>query len=269
MGLRGPSEVEVSKVAPCLARAPPASRLGGSRSSLSHREPGSVDRRQRLSWPRAPLQGTPEDRRPAAKPDGTLPGFLLLQRMRSHGSGRRGPRHLPATFRPQRFARSRRFTPRDTVRTSRSGNARGVPPSGTCSSPGIRASFEAVALLPLTPPFSRTARPGGTKLGSRAFFSPESPCRRGPKSATVVSLVTFAPLRRSLPPALDRLFPPRRLRGARAYPRPILPCPSPRGGGFGVLPPADSAFLPLREGAGLCGVSHLPGRTLANPPRSR
>jgi hypothetical protein len=47
--------------------------------------------------------------------DSTLPGFQPLQRIQNRGFGHHGLAE-PATFRPQRFSRSRRLALRDTFR---------------------------------------------------------------------------------------------------------------------------------------------------------
>jgi hypothetical protein len=65
-----------------------------------------------------------------------LLGFVPLQRLRCCGFGYRGCSR-PATFRPQRFPRSRRLTPRNpSPGLFRPGNALGVQPSGLWSSTG-------------------------------------------------------------------------------------------------------------------------------------
>jgi hypothetical protein len=64
--------------------------------------------------------------------------------------GRRCP--TPATVRPQRFSRSRRFPPRHSVPgLFHPGNAPGVSPSGPWSSPGSRTSLEAACSLAVPP----------------------------------------------------------------------------------------------------------------------
>jgi len=129
---------------------------------------------------------------------------------------------LPATFRPRRFSRPRRFTPRNPVRvyfapvTLLGFRLQGLP------TPAVRASLEAGALLPF-----RSPRPAAKREGQPA--APELCSHRsvrtvqGRKPRTAVTLLTLIPLRLSLPPGWDRLFLPRRLRGTRA----LSPTPPP------------------------------------------
>jgi len=93
--------------------------------------------------------------------------------------GRRCP--TPATVRPQRFSRSRRFPPRNPgPGLFHPGNAPGVSPSGPCSSRGA---------APLSRPLlsCRSFRARGrsatrTDRGFRALIPPESPYCERPKT---------------------------------------------------------------------------------------
>jgi len=121
----------------------PASRFGGDPVFPIHsagREPSSAT--VPLVASRSPSGhaggSTPTVARPAT------PSWALgpLQRLRHRGFGRRGLAE-PATFRPQRFSRSRRFTPRDTCPgLFHPGNAPGVPSSGLCAAREAPTSLE-------------------------------------------------------------------------------------------------------------------------------
>jgi len=167
------------------------SALPGSRfrrlPGVPTRSAGSrLSPRPRLSWPRAPLQGSPESRRRSNLSGFALLGFTPLQRFRNRGFGHRGL-CLPATFRPRRFSRPRRFAPRKTSPgLFHPGNAPGVSSSGPCSSPG--------AVLLSKPLLSRrwnTAARCDGDLDLRALLSPESSYRPGPKARTAAALLTF------------------------------------------------------------------------------
>jgi len=101
----------------------------------------------RLSLPRAPLQGTPENRRRPCRPDDTLPGFPPLQRMRSRGSGSRGcskARHLPpSAFRTLSTA----YSPRHRPGLFQPGNAHGVLAFRALLLMGSSTSLEAACSL--------------------------------------------------------------------------------------------------------------------------
>jgi len=96
--------------------------------------------------------------------------FLSLQRFRNRGSASRGPCG-PATLRPQRFSRSRRFSPPGTSPgLFHPGNALGIRPSG---------SFPPEEPVPSRGPFlscrspERPAGEGGPPvLGSRGLLPP-------------------------------------------------------------------------------------------------
>ncbi len=179
MGLRGLPEDRVRKVAPVsVLRSRPAVSAA-FRSSLPHRGPQTVARdlaSLNLARPfRARGRRTDADH---SRPALALLGFSPLQRLRSHGFGPRGPA-TPATFRPQRFSRSRRLTPRNpSPGLFHPGNALGVSPSGPCSTPGGRTSLEAPALLSFRSPAPQS--PSARRLQS--FPLPEGPYRRGPKT---------------------------------------------------------------------------------------
>jgi len=187
---------------PSLATTPPTT----SRAPSGH-EPGDRCR----SWNRSRSRGS-------YRTDPTLPGFHPLQRLRNRGSGPRGLAS-PATFRPQRFARSRRLTPRDTFPgLFHPGNALEVPPSGTCSSPGGRTSLEAVLLSCRSCPFSAPLNAGRTR-GLQSFSLPgESVPRRTEIPLAADSLLALAPLRLSPSPWWGRIALLSSLSGATAKP---------------------------------------------------
>jgi len=90
--------------------------------------------------------------------------------------GRRCP--TPATVRPQRFSRSRRFPPRNPgPGLFHPGNAPGVPPSGPCSSAG-EPYLSRGRLLSCRFFRARGRSATRTDRGSRALIPPESPVLR-------------------------------------------------------------------------------------------
>jgi len=102
----------------------------------------------------------------------------------------------PATVRPQRFSRSRRFSPPETSPgLFHPGNALGISSSGLCSS---RRADSLSGTFPLLP-FAGARRPARAtrpvRLQSLALF--ERPCLPGSCYASVkaVSLLTFEPSR--------------------------------------------------------------------------
>jgi len=125
VGFCGLSEVQTRQVAPLLVRR---SRQAVS-AALRYFRPcrGS----KTVAFDRASLSlARPfrAHRRIDAGPTAgcALPGFGPLQRIRKSGFGHRGP-SKPATFRPQRFARSRRLAPRNSCPgLFHPGNAHGV-----------------------------------------------------------------------------------------------------------------------------------------------
>jgi hypothetical protein len=138
----------------------------------------------------------------------TLLGFPPLQRLRNRGFGHRGPA-MPATFRPRRFSRPRRFTPRNPCPgLFHPGNALGVSPSGFCSAPGIGTCLQALVLS------CRSAPCPHSRSADRERAAPEPCSPRSVRTATVrkpaaaVTLLALVPLRLSPPPAWDRLLDP-------------------------------------------------------------
>jgi len=137
VGFRGFSEVQVRKVAPDLVRRSRSAGSAAFRSSLPYRGSRTVARdhsslnlarpfrarspkdRRRWSLDPPPLARALLDSPPLARRSVSdrlhPPGFLPLQRRQNRGSGLRGFA-APATFRPRRFSRPRRFTPRDSLR---------------------------------------------------------------------------------------------------------------------------------------------------------
>lgn len=91
-----------------------------------------------------PSRVAPPSRSPKKRSGGqlTLLSFHPLQRLRNRGSVGRGPT-TPATVRPQRFTRSRRLAPPETLPgLFHPGNAHGVRPSGLSSSQEARSLSE-------------------------------------------------------------------------------------------------------------------------------
>jgi hypothetical protein len=161
-----------------------------TRSSLPHRGSPTVASDHASHCLARPFRARDRRATPASRPDCTLLGFPPLQRMRSRGFGsRRCP--TPATVRPQRFSRSRRFPPRNPVPgLFHPGNAPGFSPSGPWSSRGA---------VPLSRPLlsCRFLRARGrsatrTDRGSRALIPPESSFCERPK-----------PHRSRCPPGVD------------------------------------------------------------------
>jgi hypothetical protein len=138
MGLRGFPEVRARNVAPYWFGAPgkPFRRRSGIPFRTAGQKPSLST--TPLSTSRAPSGHEPEGRRRSNGTDSTLPGFQPLQRMQRRGFGQRGLAG-PATFRPQRFARSRRLALRGAFRACFIPVAlMGFRSSGPCSSPGGR-----------------------------------------------------------------------------------------------------------------------------------
>jgi len=94
----------------------PAIRFGGVPVFLRPPQTANVSKRSASRSLAPPFRAHPEVRHRSAKTGSALLGFGPLQRMRSRRFGSRGHKAMPATFRPQRFARSRRLAPCDTVR---------------------------------------------------------------------------------------------------------------------------------------------------------
>jgi len=131
----------------------------------------------------------------------------------------------PAAVRPRRFARPRRFPPRDTARVCLTPvTLLGFSSSGPCSARWSAPLVGARALLPLSA-HPRRREADGHLDRLQSFAPTEHPCRPGPKPRSVVALMTSAPLGLSPPPVWNRLVHPLRLRGADTFPRPLLPCP--------------------------------------------
>jgi len=195
-----------------------------------------------LSEPRAPLQGVPLEtsRRPAlphpplnaagcarfptrsrvvtsprgeaARGEGRRPSwaFNSLQRLRNRGSVRRGLCE-PATVRPQRFSRSRRFAPLETCPgLFHPGNAPGIRPSGFSPPAGpslSRGPFLSCRYESRAPVKATGTRSASEVCSLREFVPPAG----GEARATAVTLLAFCSLRLSL-----------------LLPRPRLPGASPR-----------------------------------------
>jgi len=134
----------------------------------------------------------------------TLLGSGPLQRLRSRRSAPRGFT-TPATFRPQRFSRSRRFTPPGTFPgLFHPGNALGVWPSGIPSSRG-----SAPLSRPLLSCRWQRTLPVRTRCTTRLQrvtppVSPHSPTSFWARRRAD-SLLAFSPLGLSLPPPQNRL----------------------------------------------------------------
>lgn len=186
---------------------------------------------------------------------------LAAHEPRSCDPGRRCP--TPATVRPQRFSRSRRFPPRNPVPgLFHPGNAPGVSPSGLCSSAG-EPYLSRGRLLSCRSLRARGRSATRTDRGSRALIPPESPFCDRPK-----------PRRSRCPPGVDpsKAFPSSGASRNRCpacvfsrtrarVPR-ILPCTSPAGlapdtAVLRSIGPPEFLASPSCEGASLPGVSHL------------
>jgi len=134
----------------------------------------------------------------------TLLSFLPLQRLRSRGSVAHGPT-TPATVRPQRFARSRRFSPPETLRayfipvTLMGFDLQGFFPRKKHGSFRSRSSLAVPT----------RARPVKVSAGKRLqrFDLSASPYRRQVVEACPAAdaLLAFCPLGLSIPPPWDRL----------------------------------------------------------------
>ena len=187
--------------------------------------------------------------------------------------GRRCP--TPATVRPQRFSRSRRFPPRNSVPgLFHPGNAPGVSPSGLCSSRGAAPLSRPPALLP----FDSRARPVSYAHGSRlqSLDPPgESGSAKGRNPFAAVALLASSPLRLSRAPARRGTGVPQALL-ALTSPRPPHPpvhftsraCA--RHGCASEYCPAGVLGVSLSRGRRPSwGFSPLPDRILANPSGCR
>jgi len=147
---------------------------------------------------------------------------------------------MPATFRPRRFARPRRLTPRDPFRvyftpvTLLGFRLQGLAPHGKCE-PLSRPVLSSFGRPSPDPQLSSPAR--DARLQSLGL--PVRPYRGGRNPIAVVPLVTFAPLRLSAPQA-----------GGRICDRHVRPCgPRFRPGPPPSLRPAtaaDPTHAPLR-----------------------
>jgi hypothetical protein len=136
VGLRGFPEDRGRKVAPYWFGAPgkPFRRRSGLPFRTAGQGPSPLT--SPLTTSHAPSGREPKGRRRTYRTDSTLPGFQPLQRMQRRGFGPRGLA-TPATFRPQRFARSRRLALRGTFRACFIPVAlMGFESSGLCTSPG-------------------------------------------------------------------------------------------------------------------------------------
>jgi hypothetical protein len=170
-----------------------------------------------------PGRRTPEERRRPLSAGSTLPRLLPLQRMKGRGFGLRGLA-TPATFRPRRFARPRRLTPRDPARAYLIPvTLLGFRLQGLAPHRGARTSLEARLLSCRSPP-GRLRRPPGAR--SSELSSPRRVrAADDRKSPAADALLAFSPLGPSLPPRGNRVFPqPCALADARQR---ILPAPPP------------------------------------------
>jgi hypothetical protein len=153
----------------------------------------------------------------------TLTSFVPLQRMQNSGFGQRGLAE-PATFRPQRFTRSRRFTPRDSFRvyfapvTLLGFHLQGIAPAGKPAPLTRPAALLSFASL-------RQERPGRETFDFRALLLPESSSCHGPKT----------PDRRCPPGVLPSKALPAS-RGGCGFPPPPPLHFTLAGGRFGVFP---------------------------------
>lgn len=152
---------------------------------------------------RRPAVGTSYDRgdfrrsRPSAGGRQPSWAFVSLQRLQLRGYVRRGASQAPATLRPRRFARPRRFSPPETSRVYCTPvTLLGFPRTfRVLILPERRTSLEAVPLLPF--PDRALARPARLQR----FALPGNPSRRAGRNPTAAdTLVVFTPRRLSLPP---------------------------------------------------------------------
>jgi hypothetical protein len=148
----------------------PGSRFGGGPVFPPTPRAGIRRCRPRLSWPRAPLQGTTGESTPASRPDGTLLGFAPLRRMKE--SRVRSPRACHARHLPSSafLTPSTASSPQPRPGLFHPGNARGVVVFRAFSAPVVGTSLEAPALLPLrsTGPF----REDGAQVARLQSFVP-------------------------------------------------------------------------------------------------
>jgi hypothetical protein len=181
MGLRGLPEDRVRAVSAVLVdrSREPFRRRPGIPTHTADRHP---------SMPTTPLMASRapsgHDRRNRRRPLGrTAPSWACIPfgASKSCGSGHRGLA-TPATFRPRRFSRPRRLTPRNSARV--------------CFAPVTPVGFSSSGLSPprWSVPLSRSAallplrstgpsvRMGRKSLGFRASLPPERPFRSGPKN---------------------------------------------------------------------------------------
>jgi hypothetical protein len=181
----------------------------------------------------------------------TLLSFPPLQRLRNRGSVGHGPT-TPATVRPQRFARSRRFAPPETLR------AYFIPVTL------MGFSLQGFSLARSTAPLRNRsslavpprARPVKVSSGERLqrFDLSASPFREQVVEACPAAdaLLAFAPLGLSIPPPWDRLPGPssQRLRRQEVKPAEVRPGVS-LSGRLGISPSRERrpfwGFSPRRE----------------------
>lgn len=152
---------------------------------------------------RRPAVGTSNERgnfhcsRPSA--GGRQPSWasVSLQRFQPRRSVRRGASQAPATIRPRRFARPRRFSPATTFRVCCTPvTLLGFPRTfRVLIFPERRASLEAVPLVPFTD--RALAQPARLQR----FALPGNPSRRAGRNPTAaVTLLVLPPRGLSLPP---------------------------------------------------------------------
>jgi hypothetical protein len=180
----------VRNVAPCSVRRSRQAVSAAFRYSLPHRGPGTVAPDHASHNLARPLRAHTGGSTPVARTDSTLPDFHPLQRVQNRGFGPRGL-SLPATFRPQRFSRSRRLAPRDSFRACFIPvTLLGFEPSGPCSSPGGRTSLEADCSLAVRARLDAAKRRAGPRSSE-----PCSPRRvraaTGRNRAAVVALLAL------------------------------------------------------------------------------
>jgi hypothetical protein len=179
-GFRGFSEDRGRRVAPYRFGAPgkPFRRRSGVPFRSAGQKPSP--RASPLSTSRAPegaLRRCDADQSRSAPPSpAQSPSAYKGPRIRSSRACL--TRHLP----PSAFLTpSAACTPRPRPGLFHPGDAHGVSPSGPCSSPGGRTSFEAVCSRAVRIPSRRVAAPCGYAV-FRALLSPESPSRERPKT---------------------------------------------------------------------------------------
>jgi hypothetical protein len=213
------------------------------RYSLPHRGPRTVALGHASLNLARPSRARTEGPTPTEAVDSTLPDFRPLQRMEDRGFGPRGLTS-PATFRPQRFARSRRLTPRDPFRACFIPvTLLGFEPSGLAPLRGAVPLSRPSALLPFsssTGAAKRRAEPRSSELSSPRRIPPAGD-RNLPAGD---ALLAFFPLRLSRPPRWGRSLEDCALRAHRRTSLPLLPCTSPVKAGASESSPTEAWAFP-------------------------